>query len=102
MKTISQIITFIIITSFYASAQPLAQPPAQTVPAFNFYKQDNTVFTNKNLVQDKPLFFFFFDTDCEHCQVAMTNLNQHYQDYKSAAIYLISIDGLGKDKRVYE
>ena len=80
------------MASFYASAQLQDQPPAQTVPAFNFYKEDNTVFTNRNLVQDKPLFFFFFDTDCDHCQVAMTNLNQHYQDYKNAAIYLISMD----------
>jgi peroxiredoxin len=96
MKAIFQIIAFIIVTSYNAAAQPLAQPPAQTVPAFNFYKQDQTVFTNKNLASGKPLFFFFFDTDCDHCQVAMTNLNQHYQDYKSAAIYLISMDGWDK------
>jgi peroxiredoxin len=96
MKPIFLIIAFSILLSFTASAQLQDQPPAQMVPAFTFYKQDQTAFTNKNLVQDKPLFFFFFDTDCDHCQVAMTNLNQHYQEYKNAAIYLISLDDWGK------
>ena len=96
MKSVFQIIAFSILLSFNASAQPLTQPPAPVVPEFIFYKQDKAAFTNKNLVQDQPLFFFFFDTDCDHCQVAMTNLNQHYQDYKKAAIYLISLDDWGK------
>jgi peroxiredoxin len=96
MKYIFQIIAFTILISSYASAQPPAEPPAQTVPAFTFYKQDKAAFTNNNVAQNKPLFFFFFDTDCDHCQLAMTNLNQHYQDYQKAAIYLISVDDWGK------
>ena len=68
-----------------------AQTPALILPDFTFYKSDNTLFTDKNIEPNKMLFFFFFDVDCEHCQHAMMNLDQHYTDYKKAAIYLISL-----------
>jgi peroxiredoxin len=88
-------LTISLLTISTASAQSSA-PPALTIPDFIFFKFDNSVFTNKNLAADKLLFFFFFDSDCEHCQHAMMNLNQHYQEYKKAAIYLISLDGQEK------
>lgn len=74
---------------FYCAS---AQIPAQTVPAFTFYKLDNSPFTNKNLVQGKALFFIFFDPTCEHCQLAVKSLNNHYKELENAAVYLISTD----------
>jgi peroxiredoxin len=87
MKIIFQIITFTLLISFHVSAQT----PALTLPDFNFYRLDKSLFMNKNLEQHKMLFFFFFDPNCDHCQHAATNLNQHFQDYKKAAVYLISV-----------
>jgi len=95
MKLVSKMLLIFLLTYCTVSAQYSA-PPAPTIPAFNFFKLDKSLFTNKNLAQDKMLFFFFFDADCEHCQHAMTNLNQHYEEYKKAAIYLISLDGQEK------
>src|SRR6266542_2438038 len=86
-QTFKTLIIFLLIT-FKVSAQS----PALTIPDFNFFKLDKNLFTNKNLELDKMLFFFFFDSDCDHCQHAMMNLNQHYPEYKKAAIYLISLD----------
>jgi peroxiredoxin len=95
MKLVPKMLLIFLLTICTASAQ-YSTPPAQTIPAFNFFKLDKTLFTNKNLESGKMLFFFFFDADCEHCQHAMMNLNQHYQEYKKAAIYLISVDGQEK------
>lgn len=67
-----------------------AQVPAQSIPGFEFYKLNKTVFTNKDLPAGKMLFFFYFDPDCEHCQQAMKNLDRDYQNYKNASLYLIS------------
>ena len=69
-------------------------PPAQTVPAFEFSRLDKTSFTNKNLASNKPLFFFFFDCTCDHCQHAMAYLNANFNDFKKASIYLISLDSV--------
>jgi peroxiredoxin len=95
MKLASRMLLIFLWTYCTASAQ-YSTPPAPTIPAFNFFKLDKSLFTNKNLAQDKMLFFFFFDADCEHCQHAMANLNQHYEEYKKAAIYLITLDGQEK------
>lgn len=82
----------IILLSLFFLINIKAQPPAQTVPAFNFYRFDKTIFTNKDLPAGKMLFFFFFDPSCEHCQQAMRNLNKDFQQYAKAAVYLISVD----------
>ncbi|MEO7768957.1 MAG: redoxin domain-containing protein, partial [Ferruginibacter sp.] len=74
----------------------VAQVPAATVPDFKFSKPDQTVFTAKDLAKGKLLFFVFFDTECEHCQHAISYLNQHFRDFKNAAIYLINLEGQGK------
>ncbi|HEY6977961.1 MAG TPA: redoxin domain-containing protein [Chitinophagaceae bacterium] len=92
MQHTFKILTLFLLITFNVSAQT----PALTIPDFNFFKLDNSVFTNKNLAPDKMLFFFFFDAECEHCQHAMTNLNQHYEEYKKAAVYLISLDSKEK------
>jgi peroxiredoxin len=95
MKLVPKMLLIFLLMYCIVSAQYSA-PPAPTIPAFNFFKLDKSLFTDKNLAEDKMLFFFFFDADCEHCQHAMMNLNQHYQEYKKAAIYLISVDGQEK------
>jgi peroxiredoxin len=82
----------ILIVFLLLTCRVSAQTPALTIPDFNFFRLDKSLFTNKNLEADKMMFFFFFDSDCEHCQHAAMNLNQHYTEYKNAAIYLLSLD----------
>lgn len=69
-----------------------AQKPAETIPDFTFFKMNKSAFTKKNLEPGKMLFFVFFDATCEHCQHAMQALNNHYQELKKTAVYLISLD----------
>ena len=54
MKFIYKYFVFLFFISFSAGAQP----PAETVPDFNFYKLDKTTFTNKSVESDKLLFLF--------------------------------------------
>ena len=70
----------------------MAQVPAQTIPEFNFYRLDKTPFTNKDLAKEKKLFFIFFDSDCEHCQRAVSQINRQYASIKKTALYLITLD----------
>ena len=88
MKNILNILAIILAFSLNVSSQV----PAQTVPNFTFFRLNNDAFCNKDLELSKMLFFVFFDSDCEHCQRAITNLNQNYQLYKKIAIYLITLD----------
>ncbi|WP_276502797.1 TlpA family protein disulfide reductase [Terrimonas pollutisoli] len=80
-------------------ANVFGQGPAETIPEFNFYKLQKGSFTNKDLVPGKMAFFIFFDSDCDHCQHAMQYLNQHYHEFKKAAIHLVTLDDQEKITR---
>ena len=84
------------IISLSGLTKSSAQTPAQTVPKFTFFKPDHSSFTNANLAQNKMLFFFFFDPECEHCQQAANNLNNEYKSYKNTAVYLVSVASIEK------
>jgi thiol-disulfide isomerase/thioredoxin len=94
MKSVIKSLVILLLVSSHVAAQYSEPQPAQTVPAFEFLRFDKTPFTNKNLAPNKPLFFFFFDCTCDHCQHAMTYLNANFKDYKKAAVYLISLDSV--------
>ncbi|CAN5480970.1 hypothetical protein BH11BAC3_BH11BAC3_09070 [soil metagenome] len=75
-----------------------AQSPAKTIPVFTFFKLDKTAFTDKNLVKDKLIFLCFFDITCEHCQHEMKQINEHINEFKGTALYLITLnDQVGID-----
>jgi peroxiredoxin len=90
MKYIGKGVLFFLMLS----GRVLAQVPAEKIPDFNFFKLNKQSFTNKDLEPGKMLFFVFFDADCDHCQQTMLYINKQYQDFKKAAIYLITLDSL--------
>ena len=81
-------LAFLLIVSLSLGAQK----PAETVPAFQFYKFDGTKFTDKNLAAKQLLFFCFFDITCEHCRHAITTINKEHAKFKGTSLYLISLD----------
>jgi peroxiredoxin len=81
-------IIFCSLLSYTASAQT----PAQTIPAFTFYKLDKTPFTNKNLTTGKEVLFIFFDVTCDHCQHTISTLSKRISECSKISIYLISLE----------
>ncbi len=69
-----------------------AQSPAQTIPEFEFSRLDKSSFTNRDLVQNKVIFFIFFDSECEHCQRAVSSIDRQIRSFEKTAIYLVSVD----------
>ena len=94
MKYIVTTVVLVLLSVINVSAQV----PAQTIPEFTFKKINKTTFSNRNLESGKLLFFVFFDTECDHCQRSIQYINQHYQEFKKTAIYLITLDSAKKIK----
>ena len=92
MKKIVRTVLLILMIATKVSAQV----PAATIPEFIFFKLNKSSFTNKNLASGKILFFVFFDTDCDHCQHAIQYINQHNEEFKKSAVYLITLDSQEK------
>jgi|ERR1022692_3968004 peroxiredoxin len=76
-----------------------AQIPAQTLPDFKFSRLDTRPFVNKDLARGKMLVFVFFDSDCEHCQRAVKNIDKQYTSFQKTAVYFISVDDHDKINR---
>ena len=87
---------FLLIFFLLAEGKVFSQLPAQTLPDFEFNRLDKSKFSNKDLPRGKMLFFVFFDSDCEHCQQAVKNIDQHADSFSRAAVYLVSADGTDK------
>ncbi len=81
-------IIFCSLLSYTSSAQT----PAQTIPAFTFYKLDKTPFTNKDVTNGKEVLFIFFDVTCDHCQHTISTLSKRISECQKIAIYLISLE----------
>jgi len=92
MKYVIKILALLILGSGNGSAQV----PATKVPEFSFLKLNKSSFTNKDLEAGKMLFFIFFDADCDHCQHAIQYIDQHNQEFKKTAVYLITLDSQEK------
>lgn len=75
--------------------------PSTKIPSFTFYTINNSKFSNKQLEAGKKLFFIFFDSDCEHCQKAVEFLNLNNTQFKSAALYFITLDSPLKTKNFF-
>ncbi len=96
MKAAFSILTLICGILFYSNI--CAQPPAKTLPDFEFSRLDRSSFTKQDLARGEMTFFMFFDPDCEHCQRAIQNIDSQYRSFEKVAIYLISQDNEEKMK----
>ncbi len=74
------------------------QVPAATIPAFSFSRVDNSTFTRENLVKGKPVFFVFFDTECDHCRHAIQYLDRHHNELGNVAVYLLTLENKDRAK----
>ncbi len=90
---------FLLMLFSLSAGKIVSQLPAQNLPDFEFFRLNKTPFTNNDLPKEKMLFFVFFDSDCDHCQHAVKNIDQQYVSFKKAAVYLISTDDKDKINR---
>lgn len=70
----------------------VAEKDIATLPAFNFYTLNNTVFNNNNLPDTNgKIILNFFSPNCEHCQYMATQYLQHKEQLNELTILMITI-----------
>lgn len=60
------------------------------IPDFKFYDMENKPVTRLSLVPNAPTIFFYFDPDCDHCQLISTMITAHKELFKGMTLVLIS------------
>ena len=61
-----------------------------------------TIFTDKDLKKNTPLFIILFSPDCEHCQKETEELIEKIEDFKKIQIVMASFMPIDKIKSFYE
>jgi len=105
MKTRLILFLFSII-SIPVFAQTQSEPPYKrfpTVPPLKLLLTDSsTIFTDKDLKKNKPLFLILFSPDCEHCQKETEELITKIDSFKNIQIVMATFMTVDKIKPFYE
>lgn len=65
----------------------------RSLPEFRFFRMDNGAeVTHKNVTPGKKTLFVFFDTECPHCRVAITEYNHNQAKLNDINVFLITRD----------
>jgi thioredoxin-related protein len=105
MKTRLIYLIFCFI-SLSALAQTQPDPPYKrfpTVPPLKLLLTDSsTIFTDKQLKKNQPLFFILFSPDCEHCKKETEELIDKIDSFKHIQIVMATFMPFDKMKAFYE
>lgn len=76
---------------FFVTASAFSQ--VRSLPEFRFFRMDNGAeVTHRNVTPGKKTLFVFFDTECPHCRVAITEYNHQQAKLNNINVFLITRD----------
>jgi len=94
-----------ISVSAMAQTSPDPDPPYKrfpTVPPLKLLLMDSsTIFTDKDLKKNTPLFFILFSPDCEHCKKETEELIDNIDSLKNIQIVMATFMPFDKMKEFY-
>ena len=104
MKTVIILFVFVQV-SILAFAQQTDPPYKRfpTTPPLKLLLTDSsTIFTEKQLKKNTPLFFILFSPDCEHCQKETEELIDKIDSFKQIQIVMATFMPVDKMKTFYD
>lgn len=103
MKTF--ITLFILLQTAITGFSQQNEPPYRrfpTVPPLKLLLTDSsTIFTDKELKKNTPLFFILFSPDCEHCKKETEDLIDNIDSLKNIQIVMATFMPFAKMKEFY-
>jgi cytochrome oxidase Cu insertion factor (SCO1/SenC/PrrC family) len=104
MRLIFTLFAFFIVFNSSAQADTsLKYIKNPSIPSFSITKvPDSSNFTQNQLKKKKPLVFFFFNPDCDHCHQETKNLIAKIDQLKDVQILMISILDFNSIKKFYK
>ena len=69
------------------------------MPNFSYLTLENKVFTQENLVQNKPTLFIYFNSECDFCNHEAEMVQQNLEQLKAIQVVFISYEPVDKIKQ---
>ena len=64
----------------------------KTIPAFSYVRINGKVFSNKDLKENIPTVFLYFNSECEHCQSEAEQIRDNIEKFANAQLVFISLE----------
>jgi len=64
----------------------------KTIPAFSYKTTKGEVFSNKDLKNDTPTLFLYFNSECEHCQSEAEQIRDNVEKFANVQLIFISFE----------
>jgi peroxiredoxin len=69
------------------------------MPTFSYVTLENKVFTQENLIQNKPTLFIYFNSECDFCNHEAEMVQQNIEQLKDIQVFFISYEPIKKIKQ---
>ena len=69
------------------------------MPSFSYVTLENKIFTQENLVQNKPTLFIYFNSECDFCNHEAEMVQQNIEQLKDIQVVFISYEPVEKIKQ---
>lgn len=64
----------------------------KTIPSFSYSTIDGKLFSNKDLKDNSPTVFLYFNSECEHCQSEAEQIRDNVEKFASVQLVFISFE----------
>lgn len=64
----------------------------ESIPEFEFYQPDGTLYTRDSLPQHRPTVFVWFHTDCDFCRNEVKDIVAHLSDFADTQLLFVSTE----------
>lgn len=64
----------------------------KTIPAFSYKTIKGKVFSNKDLIENTPTIFLYFNSECEHCQSEAEQIRDNIGNFSNTQLVFISFE----------
>jgi peroxiredoxin len=68
----------------------------KTIPSFSYSTVNGKMFTHKNLEDNKPTLFLYFNSECEHCQSEASQIQENMPNFKNYQLVFVSFEEKNK------
>jgi peroxiredoxin len=65
----------------------------KTIPEFSYKTTAGKTFTEKDLKENIPTVFLYFNSECEHCQSEATQIQENIEKFADIQLVFISFEG---------
>ncbi|WP_369752766.1 TlpA family protein disulfide reductase [Flavobacterium sp. WC2409] len=68
----------------------------KTIPPFSYPSIYGKLFTNKDLKDNTPTLFIYFNSECEHCQSEASQIQENITNFKNFQLVFVSFEEKNK------